>query len=65
MVSVTSAHIGGMTILRATQIALLAAALLLGLTAPAFNGLSVIALILAGVPLAIGHYWGRKGSEAS
>lgn len=65
MVTVTSAHIGGMTILRATQIALLAAALILGLLAPAFNGMSLIALVFALAPLAIGHYCGRKGTEAS
>lgn len=64
-VTVTSAHIAGMTILRATQIALLAAALLLGLAAPVFNGMSVLALVLAVIPLGIGHYWGRKEISAS
>lgn len=54
-----------MTILRVTQIALLAAALILGLWAPVFNGMSLIALVFAFTPLAIGYYWGRNGTRAS
>lgn len=63
-VSVTSAHIGDMNILRMTQIALLAAAFILGVAAPVFNGLSILALVLAVTPLVIGYHRGREGSEA-
>lgn len=55
----------GMTILRVTQIALLAAALVLGLIPTTLNGLSLLALILAAAPLAIAHYANRPNTPAA
>jgi hypothetical protein len=53
-----------MNLFRILQIALLAAALIVGLSASAFNGQSVLALVLAAAPLAIGWRWGTRGAPA-
>lgn len=56
---------GGMTILRVTQIALLAAALVVGLIPTTFNGLSLLALVLAVAPLAIAHHSERTNTPVA
>lgn len=55
----------GMTILRVTQIALIAAALASGLIPTTFNRLSLLALILAPAPAAIGYYANRPNTPAA
>lgn len=50
-----AAHTCGMNILKLTQIALLATALILGLTAQTFNGQSLLALAVAGSVLLVGR----------
>lgn len=63
--SATPAHINFISIraerIRITQVALLTAALVMGLLTPAFNGLSLLALILVG----IAYYLGARPVRAA
>lgn len=49
-----AAHICGMNKYKLLQILLLAAGLIIGITAPVFNGQSILALLIAGSVLLVG-----------
>lgn len=62
-VSDCAVHIEGMTKTKLTQIALLATALIIGVTTERFNGLSLLALILTGAVAYLA--WGRKAPASA